>query len=93
MEIKFYIDPETQQPHIYEHGVTEQEARQVIMRAVDDFQGKKGARIALGQTAAGRYLQVVYVRDKEPDSLLVINRLRPQGQSLDGFPAATEKKW
>jgi hypothetical protein len=26
MDIRFYIDPETSQPHIYRHGVTEEEA-------------------------------------------------------------------
>lgn len=30
MNVRFHIDPETGQPHIYEHGVTEAEALQVL---------------------------------------------------------------
>ena len=30
MEIRFYLDPETGQPHIYNHGITEDEVRQVF---------------------------------------------------------------
>jgi hypothetical protein len=30
MEIRFYNDPETCQPHIFGHGVTEDEVRQVM---------------------------------------------------------------
>jgi hypothetical protein len=32
MEIRFYIDPETDQAHIYDHGVSETEVRQVMMK-------------------------------------------------------------
>ena len=32
----------------------------------------KGSRVALGRTAAGRYLRVIYVPDPEPDSVFVI---------------------
>jgi hypothetical protein len=32
MNIRFYIDPETGLPHIFNHGVTEVEARQVLAR-------------------------------------------------------------
>jgi hypothetical protein len=34
MEIRFHIDPETDLPHIYEHGVTEDEVRVVLMRPI-----------------------------------------------------------
>jgi hypothetical protein len=32
MELTFFIDPETEQPHIYNHGVTEAEVREVLDR-------------------------------------------------------------
>ncbi len=37
MEIRFYFDPETRLPYIYQHVVTEEEIRQVFMRRGDDF--------------------------------------------------------
>jgi hypothetical protein len=32
MEARFYIDPETGLPHIYNHGVTEEEVLQVLRK-------------------------------------------------------------
>jgi hypothetical protein len=63
MELRFWIDPVTSLPHILDHGVTEEEVRQVLSRAGQEFPGRDRSRIRLGQTAAGRYLQVVYVLD------------------------------
>jgi len=42
MKIRFYIDPETKQPHIYNHGVSESEVESVksrvkIVRDVKDL--------------------------------------------------------
>ena len=65
MDIRFHIDPETDQPHIYEHGVTEEEVQEVLRRWGDDFRGRKGSRVRFGQTLAGRYLKVVYRRHSD----------------------------
>jgi hypothetical protein len=32
MELRFYFNPATGQPHIYDHGVTEEEVREVLER-------------------------------------------------------------
>jgi hypothetical protein len=60
-EIRFHIDPETGEPHIYRHGVGEEEVEEVLGRAVEDRPGSDGARVALGRTLAGRPLRVIYV--------------------------------
>lgn len=72
MEIRFYLDPETGQPHIYRHGVNEAEVEQVLARPLEDRPGREGSRVALGQTRAGRHLRVLYVPDPEPGSVFVI---------------------
>ena len=72
VKIRFYIDPESGRPHIHRHGVTEAEVAGLLERPLEDRTGGEGARIALGQTPAGRYLRVVYVPDPEPDSMFVI---------------------
>jgi hypothetical protein len=72
MELRFVRDRETGLPHIYEHGVTEEEVRQVLAKPGDDFPGTGDSRIALGQTQAGRYLQVVYLPKEAVDDVLVI---------------------
>lgn len=72
MELRFWIDPETDLPHIFDHGVTEEEVRQLLNRAGEEFPGSDESRIRLGQTGAGRYLQVVYVPDEVGDGIFVI---------------------
>ncbi|HEX6960621.1 MAG TPA: DUF4258 domain-containing protein [Lacipirellula sp.] len=72
MDIRFYIDPDTGEPHICEHNVEEDEVAEVLARPLEDRQGREGSRVALGRSRAGRYLRVIYVRDPEPDSAFVI---------------------
>ena len=72
LELRFYIDPETDEPHMARHGVSEQEVREVLSRPWEDRPGREGSRVAVGRTAAGRYLRVIYVPDPEPGSVFVI---------------------
>ena len=72
MELRFYIDPETHEPHIYGHDVSEAEVEAVLSRPSEDRPGKEGSRVALGQTQEGRYLRVIYVPDSTPGSIFVV---------------------
>jgi hypothetical protein len=72
MELRFWIDPASEQPHIFGHGVIEEEVRQVLGRPGEEFPGRDGSRIRVGQTEAGRHLQVVYVPDPGGDSAFVV---------------------
>ena len=83
--IRFYIDPETGLPHIYNHNVTEREVEAVLARPAEDRQGYEGARVAIGQTDAGRYLRVIYVPDPEPGSVFVITAYDLDGRALSAY--------
>lgn len=72
MKVRFYIDPESGAPHIVGHGVREKEVGEVLARPIEDRPGREGSMVALGRTAAGRYLRVIYVPDPEPNSVFVI---------------------
>ena len=72
MELRYYIDPETELPHIYRHGVDEQDVEDVLRRPMEDRPGREGAHVAPGRSQAGRYLRVIYVPDTDPDSVFVI---------------------
>ncbi len=85
MEIRFYSDPETDEPHIYQHGVSEEEVIEVLRRRGDDYAGHRDSRIRLGQTAAGRYLKVVYVVDEDRQGLFVITAYDLRGKALQAF--------
>jgi hypothetical protein len=83
--IRYYIDPETGLPHIYNHSVTESEVEDVLASPGEDRQGYEGARIAIGQTEAGRYLRVIYVPDPEPGSVFVITAYELRGKALTAY--------
>ena len=85
MRIRCYIDPETEQPHIYNHDVDETEVEDVLRRVGEDRPGREGSRIAIGQTRAGRYIRVIYVPDPEPDSVFVITAYELQGKPLQAY--------
>jgi len=72
VDIRYYVDPETEQPHIYRHGIDEEDVEDVLRRPIEDRPGRDGARVASGRTQAGRYLRVIYVPDTVPDSVFVI---------------------
>lgn len=59
MEIRFYIDSETNLPHIYNHQVNEREAEDVLRKPGEDRKGKEDSRVAIGQTQAGRSLKII----------------------------------
>ena len=92
MRLRFYIDPETGAPHIHRHGVTEDEAEDVLRRPLEDRPGQDGARVAIGQTRAGRYLRVIYVPDPEPESVFVITGYDLGSKALRALRRRLKKK-
>jgi hypothetical protein len=52
VNIRFYIDPETNLPHIYKHGVDESDVEDVLRSPGEDRPGREGSRVAIGQTQA-----------------------------------------
>ena len=85
MKIRYYTDPVTGQPHIYNHGVTEGEAEEILTNPGEDRPGAEGSRVALGKTTGGRYLRVIYVHDDEPGSIFVITAYNLSGKPLKAF--------
>jgi len=92
MEIRYYIDAETGDPHIHEHDVSEVEVEQVMRSSGEDLPAKRGARMKLGQTAAGRYLQVVYVPDKDHDGVFVITAYELSRKARTAFRRRQRRK-
>jgi uncharacterized DUF497 family protein len=61
--------------HIADHGVAAIEAQYVADHARRPYPKTigQGKWLVIGQTAAGRYLQVIYVDDREADTVYVIH--------------------
>jgi hypothetical protein len=85
MDIRYYHDPDTQQPHIYGHGVTESEVEWVLAHPAEDNSCSDDSRQALGQTSEGRYLRVIYVPDEEGDGVFVVTSYPLAGKQLKAF--------
>ncbi len=50
MNIRFYIDPETNFPHIYNHKVSEDEVKDILAQPGENRHGREESRVAIGQT-------------------------------------------
>ena len=92
MRIRYYIDPDTGQPHIYQHGVRESEVETVLQCPGEDRSGRSGSRVALGPTQDGRHLRVIYVPDPAPDSVFVITAFELTGKPLIAYRRRRRRK-
>ncbi len=92
MDIRFYIDPETNEPHIYNHGVDEEEVEDVLRNPGEDRPGREGSRIAIGQTRGVGYLRVIYVPDPVPNSVFVITAYELRGKPLLAYRRRRRRK-
>ena len=85
MPIRFHVNPETGQPHILDHGVTEDEVEEVLQTATDNLRSREGSRIATGPTFAGRILRVIYARRHPADETFVITAYELRGSPLASY--------
>ena len=92
MNVRFYVDPETEAPHIHNHGIDEEEVIDVLSSPGEDRPGREGARVTIGKTRAGRYLRVIYVPDPQPDSVFVITAYELRGKPLLAYRRRLRRK-
>lgn len=85
MNVRFFIDPQTDVPHVYGHRVSEEEVEEILTNPAEDRPGREGSRVALGRTHSGRFLRVIYVPDPEPNSVFVITAYELKGKPLTAF--------
>ncbi|MGI9192977.1 MAG: hypothetical protein ACR2FO_00465 [Actinomycetota bacterium] len=72
LQLRFHFNEEAGHAHVHLHGVDEAEVAEVLAAPIEDGVGQEGARIAVGQTDAGRYLKVIYVPDLDGEGAFVI---------------------
>ena len=92
MDIRYFRDPETDEPHIYGHGVSEEEVEYILRHPGEDRPGSDDSRHALGQTATGRYLRVIYVPDPGADSVFVVTSYELRGKPLQAYRRRIRRK-
>ena len=82
MNVRFYIDPDTEQPHIAGHGVTEEEVFDVLRRPLENRAGSGDSRVLIGRTSAGRFLRVILAFDDDGEGVFVITAFQITGKPL-----------
>jgi hypothetical protein len=92
VDFRFHLDSATGQPHICNPEMNEEEVKEVLTSPGEDRPGWHGARVAIGQTASGRYLRVIYVRDPKPDGVFVITAYELQGKPLQAYRRRRRRK-
>jgi len=92
VNIRFYIDPETGEPHVYNHEVDEEEVEDILESPRENRPGRDGSRVVLEQTRGGRFLRVIYVRDPQPNSIFVITAYDLRGQPVLAYCRRLRKK-
>ena len=92
MNIRFYSDPETGLPHIYNHGVTEDEVEEVLLNPGEKRSGDRRSKVVIGQTQSGRYLRIVYVEDRRPNSVFVVTAYELSGKPLTAYRRRRRRK-
>ena len=85
MDVRYHFDPDTGLPHIYGHGVTEGEVEYVLRHPGEDRPARDGSRKVLGQTSAGRYLQVIYIPDNDGEGVFVVTAFDLRGKPLQAY--------
>jgi hypothetical protein len=61
-------------------------------RPGQELPGRDESRIRLGQTAAGRYLKVIYVPDKNRDGAFVVTAYEMPGKTRRAFRRHQRRK-
>lgn len=92
VDVRFYVDPNSREPHCHRHGVTEAEVVQAMGARSEDRPGREGSRLAFGRTENGRYLRVIYVPEEEGESIFVVTAYELAGKSLWAFGRRRRRK-
>jgi len=90
VKLRYCPNQETDEPHIYDHDVSEEEVEAILRRPGSDARAREGSRVAVGQTAAGRYLKVIYL--PEADGVFVITAYELTKKALAAYRRNRKKK-
>jgi Domain of unknown function (DUF4258) len=92
LNIRYHIDADTGQPHIYGHNVTEKEVEEILRRPIENRPGDRGSRVYLGKTGGGRWLRVIVSIDWDGQGVFVITAYDLRGKSLKALRRRMKKR-
>jgi uncharacterized protein DUF4258 len=71
VNVRFNLNPDGE-PHIYDHGISEEEVDEALARPLIQTAGREDSRILIGRTAAGRVLKIIFADAHDGDGIFVI---------------------
>jgi len=92
VKTRFFENPETDEPHIYDHGVSEDEVLEVLLSPGEDLPARNSSRSIIGQTSDGRYLRVIAVRDSPPGTIFIVTAYELSPRQLAAFRRRRRKR-
>ncbi len=92
VRIRYFVDPETGEPHIYNHDVSEDEVEDVLAQPGEDLPARNDARSVIGQTDEGRYLRLIIVREREAGVILVVTAYELSPRQLAAYKRRRRKR-
>lgn len=92
MEVRYFYDADTGLPHFSRHGIASHEVDEVLHGAGEDLPASNGSRMKLGQTIAGRYVQVIYVPDEDQRSVFVVTAYELKGKAMQAYRRRMRRK-
>ena len=85
MNVRYNVDADTGLPHMYQHGVSEEEVDEILRRPIDSRHGDGDSVIVTGKTWRGRFLRVMVAFDADRQGCFVITAYDLRGNALKGL--------
>lgn len=92
MKIRYNMDADTGLPHMYRHGVSEDEVEEVLAHPMEARRGEGGSTVLMGKTRRGRFLRVIAAFDTDRQGCFVITAYDVRGKALKGLRRRTRKR-
>lgn len=92
VKIRYYRNPESGEPHIYDHEVGEDEVEEVLTNPGEDLPSRNNSRSVIGQTGDGRFLRVIAVRDAAAGSIFVVTAYELSPRQLAAYRRRRRKR-
>jgi hypothetical protein len=92
VKIRYFVNPETGEPHIYDHEVDEDEVEEVLTSPGEDLPSRNNSRSIIGTTSDGRTLRVIVVRDPSPGDIFVVTAYELSPRQLAAYRRRRRKR-
>jgi len=92
VNIRYNMDADTGLPHMYQHGVSEEEVEEILARPTETRRGDEDSFVLSGKTWRGRFLRVIVSFDADREGCFVITAYDLRGKSLKALRRRMRKR-